>query len=72
MKIKKYRTSVEYKPRWKDGRRITSPKWKRIISTHTRKTGSRGALGFKKHLEEVYGKSNVRKFRVYKVKGRRK
>ena len=63
-----YKVNVEYKSLWKEGRRIKSPKWKKETTCWSRKGTPRGATGYKKHLEKVYGKRNVRKFKIKKVK----
>ena len=63
-----YKVSVEYKKEYSKGRRIRSPKWKKEITCWGRKGIHRGAKGYEKHLEDVFGKENVRKFKIKKVK----
>jgi len=62
-----YKVTVEYKNLWKAGRRIKSPKFKKEVTCWSSKGLKRGAQGYKKHLEGVFGKSNVRNFKIKKV-----
>ena len=66
-----YKVTYEYRPRYKEGRIIPRPTWKKETTTFRRKYKRgilRGAKSFEGHLQEVYGKQNVRKFKVKKTK----
>ena len=65
-----YKVSVEYKPTYKDGRKIIKPSWVKEESIFLRKNNKgilRGAKSFENHLVGVYGKSNVRRFTIKKI-----
>jgi len=67
-----YKVNVEYRHQYKNGRRILNPKFKREVTHWKRKEDKgilKGAKGYKQHLIEVYGKSNVRNFKIIKFKG---
>ena len=66
-----YKVSLEYRKRWRNGRRIVSPKWKKEVVYFKRKDNRgvfRGAKSYPQHFIEVYGDSNVRKVSIVKSK----
>ncbi len=59
----KYKVNVEFRSMYKDGRLRKRP----IFRKETTIWDSKKVRNYKGHLEAVYGKNNVRNFRIKRV-----